>query len=125
MTIYCHSMFLNVLKLYILHTYAYILNLHLHLHLHLHLKITPGRPAPVLITQPMISTMKPGSVILDMAASLAGGNVEGSVVNTIVTSPNNIKVIHNNTIFIFLIIHHIYAMIKIIIITIIIIHNNK
>jgi NAD(P) transhydrogenase subunit alpha len=37
----------------------------------------PGRPAPKLITQDVVATMGPGSVIVDMAAS-SGGNVEGS-----------------------------------------------
>ena len=38
----------------------------------------PGRPAPRLITKKMMSQMKPGSVIIDLAAE-TGGNVEGSV----------------------------------------------
>jgi H+-translocating NAD(P) transhydrogenase subunit alpha len=37
----------------------------------------PGRPAPRLITAPMMKGMKPGSVIIDLAAE-TGGNVEGS-----------------------------------------------
>lgn len=37
----------------------------------------PGRPAPQLITEEMITPMHPGSVIVDMAAS-TGGNVAGS-----------------------------------------------
>jgi NAD(P) transhydrogenase subunit alpha len=35
----------------------------------------PGRKAPVLITADMVSTMKPGAVIVDMAAE-SGGNCE-------------------------------------------------
>lgn len=35
--------------------------------------LIPGRKAPVLVTEEMVKTMKPGSVILDMAAE-AGGN---------------------------------------------------
>lgn len=38
----------------------------------------PGRPAPRLITAKMMKDMKPGSVIIDLAAE-TGGNVEGSV----------------------------------------------
>jgi H+-translocating NAD(P) transhydrogenase subunit alpha len=38
----------------------------------------PGRPAPRLITKKMLAEMKPGSVIIDLAAE-TGGNVEGSV----------------------------------------------
>ncbi len=35
--------------------------------------LIPGRPAPVLITQAMVETMKPGSVIVDLAVE-RGGN---------------------------------------------------
>jgi NAD(P) transhydrogenase subunit alpha len=35
--------------------------------------LIPGRPAPVLVTEDMVKTMKPGSVILDMAVE-QGGN---------------------------------------------------
>jgi NAD(P) transhydrogenase subunit alpha len=35
--------------------------------------LIPGRPAPVLITEEMVRAMKPGSVIVDLAAP-AGGN---------------------------------------------------
>ena len=37
--------------------------------------LIPGRPAPKLITEEMVKSMKPGSVIVDMAAE-AGGNTE-------------------------------------------------
>jgi len=37
----------------------------------------PGRPAPLLITDEMVAAMRPGSVIVDMAAA-TGGNVAGS-----------------------------------------------
>ena len=40
--------------------------------------LIPGRPAPRLISDAQIATMRPGSVIVDMAAE-AGGNVEGAV----------------------------------------------
>jgi NAD(P) transhydrogenase subunit alpha len=40
--------------------------------------LIPGKPAPRLISDTQIATMRPGSVIVDMAAS-AGGNVEGTV----------------------------------------------
>jgi len=40
--------------------------------------LIPGRPAPRLITDAQIATMRPGSVIVDLAAE-AGGNVEGTV----------------------------------------------
>ena len=39
--------------------------------------LIPGRPAPRLISDAQIATMRPGSVIVDIAAE-AGGNVEGT-----------------------------------------------
>ena len=39
--------------------------------------LIPGRPAPKLVTDEMVKSMKPGSVIVDMAAEM-GGNVEGT-----------------------------------------------
>ena len=39
--------------------------------------LIPGRKAPVLVTEAMVQSMKPGSVIVDMAVE-QGGNVEGS-----------------------------------------------
>ena len=40
--------------------------------------LVPGRAAPRLISDAQIATMRPGSVIVDLAAE-AGGNVEGTV----------------------------------------------
>ena len=54
--------------------------------------LIPGRPAPRLITADMVATMKPGSVIVDMAAS-NGGNVEGSVADQLVVTDNGVKII--------------------------------
>ncbi|WP_076258533.1 Re/Si-specific NAD(P)(+) transhydrogenase subunit alpha [Intrasporangium flavum] len=54
--------------------------------------LIPGRPAPRLITAEMVATMKPGSVIVDMAAS-NGGNVEGSVADELVVTANGVKII--------------------------------
>ena len=45
--------------------------------------LIPGRAAPRLITDAQIATMKPGSVIFDLAVA-QGGNVEGSVADEIV-----------------------------------------
>jgi NAD(P) transhydrogenase subunit alpha len=39
--------------------------------------LIPGRPAPRLVTDAMVKSMRPGSVIVDMAAEM-GGNVEGT-----------------------------------------------
>jgi NAD(P) transhydrogenase subunit alpha len=40
--------------------------------------LIPGRPAPRLISDAQIASMRPGSVIVDLAAD-AGGNVEGTI----------------------------------------------
>lgn len=41
--------------------------------------LIPGRAAPVLITGEMVASMKPGSVIVDMAAGKGAPNPDGSV----------------------------------------------
>lgn len=38
----------------------------------------PGKKAPVIVTRAMVEAMRPGSVVVDMAAE-GGGNVEGTV----------------------------------------------
>jgi H+-translocating NAD(P) transhydrogenase subunit alpha len=43
----------------------------------------PGRQAPMLVTRQMVEAMKPGSVVVDLAAE-TGGNVEGSVAGKVV-----------------------------------------
>jgi proton-translocating NAD(P)+ transhydrogenase subunit alpha len=43
----------------------------------------PGRSAPMLVTSAMVEQMRPGSVVVDLAAE-SGGNVEGSVAGTVV-----------------------------------------
>jgi NAD(P) transhydrogenase subunit alpha len=45
--------------------------------------LIPGRAAPRLITDAQIATMKPGSVIFDLAVA-QGGNVEGSQADQVV-----------------------------------------
>jgi NAD(P) transhydrogenase subunit alpha len=52
----------------------------------------PGKPAPRLISAEMVDAMKPGSVIVDMAAS-SGGNVAGSVADQVVTTAGGVKII--------------------------------
>jgi H+-translocating NAD(P) transhydrogenase subunit alpha len=46
----------------------------------------PGRPAPLLVTGEMVTAMRPGSVVVDLAAE-SGGNVEGSIPGSDVTVP--------------------------------------
>jgi NAD(P) transhydrogenase subunit alpha len=50
-----------------------------------------GRPAPRIISREVVETMKPGSVVVDMAVE-TGGNVEGSALNEVVDI-NGVKVI--------------------------------
>lgn len=54
--------------------------------------LIPGRPAPKLVTAAHVASMKPGSVIIDLAVE-AGGNVEGSKPNEVVTTTNGVKIV--------------------------------
>jgi NAD(P) transhydrogenase subunit alpha len=54
--------------------------------------LIPGRPAPRLLTAEDVAAMKPGSVIVDMAAAM-GGNVEGTVPGRIVVTDNGVTLI--------------------------------
>ena len=49
----------------------------------------PGRTAPRLVTAQMAAQMKPGSVIVDLAAE-SGGNVEGSIAGEVITTANGV-----------------------------------
>ena len=58
--------------------------------------LIPGRAAPRLITDAQIATMKPGSVIFDLAVA-QGGNVEGSVADQVVVK-HGVKIVgYSNT----------------------------
>lgn len=54
--------------------------------------LIPGRPAPRLITAEDVASMKPGSVIVDMAAA-QGGNVAGSVAGERVVTGNGVVIL--------------------------------
>ncbi|MWQ05185.1 Re/Si-specific NAD(P)(+) transhydrogenase subunit alpha [Glaesserella parasuis] len=54
--------------------------------------LIPGKPAPRLITKEMVATMKPGSVIVDLAAA-TGGNCELTQAGKVVTTENQVKII--------------------------------
>ncbi|GAA4884521.1 Re/Si-specific NAD(P)(+) transhydrogenase subunit alpha [Actinomycetospora straminea] len=54
--------------------------------------LIPGRPAPRLLTAEDVALMKPGSVIVDMAAG-QGGNVEGSVPGEVVVTGNGVTIV--------------------------------
>lgn len=53
----------------------------------------PGRKPPLLVTEEAIKLLKPGSVIVDIAASSLGGNVAFSKPNETVITENNVKII--------------------------------
>ena len=54
--------------------------------------LIPGRPAPRLITKEMVDTMKPGSIIVDMAAA-TGGNCEYTQPGELFVTGNGVKII--------------------------------
>ncbi|MEO8626401.1 MAG: NAD(P) transhydrogenase subunit alpha, partial [Candidatus Limnocylindrales bacterium] len=53
----------------------------------------PGRRPPVLVTADAVKAMKPGSVIVDMAASALGGNVELSKPDETVVTDNAVTIL--------------------------------
>jgi NAD(P) transhydrogenase subunit alpha len=53
--------------------------------------LIPGRPAPRLISKDMVASMRPGSVVVDLAVE-RGGNVEG-VSPDAVTEINDVKIV--------------------------------
>jgi NAD(P) transhydrogenase subunit alpha len=55
----------------------------------------PGRKAPILIEKATVDAMKPGSVIVDLAAS-TGGNCEYTKDAQIITHTNGVKIIGNS-----------------------------
>jgi H+-translocating NAD(P) transhydrogenase subunit alpha len=51
-----------------------------------------GRQAPVIVTQPMVDAMRPGSVIIDLASD-AGGNCAATVPGQQITTPNGVTIL--------------------------------
>ena len=51
-----------------------------------------GRPAPKIITREMVAGMRPGAVIVDLAAE-TGGNVEGTVPGETVESEDGVRIV--------------------------------
>ena len=58
--------------------------------------LIPGRPAPKLITHEMVASMRPGSVIVDLAVE-RGGNVEGASADRI-AEVNGVKIVGNSNV---------------------------
>ncbi|MEQ8825085.1 MAG: Re/Si-specific NAD(P)(+) transhydrogenase subunit alpha [Filomicrobium sp.] len=54
--------------------------------------LIPGRPAPTLLTKAMVQSMKPGSVIVDLAAE-RGGNCEFTKPGETIVTDNGVKII--------------------------------
>ncbi len=54
--------------------------------------LIPGRAAPVLVSAAQVATMKPGSVLIDLAVE-AGGNVEGAKAGEVVTTANGVQIV--------------------------------
>jgi NAD(P) transhydrogenase subunit alpha len=54
--------------------------------------LIPGRPAPRLITADMVRSMRPGSVIVDLAVE-RGGNCELAVPGQVTTTDNGVKIV--------------------------------
>ena len=54
--------------------------------------LIPGRPAPRLVTAKQVASMKPGSVLIDLAVE-QGGNVEGAKLGEVVITRNGVKIV--------------------------------
>jgi NAD(P) transhydrogenase subunit alpha len=54
--------------------------------------LIPGRDAPILVTKAMVDSMRPGSVLVDLAVE-RGGNVEGAKPGEIVTTKNGVHIV--------------------------------
>lgn len=58
--------------------------------------LIPGRPAPRLVSADMVKSMKPGSVLIDLAVE-RGGNIEGSRLGEVVATLEGIRIVgHKN-----------------------------
>lgn len=55
----------------------------------------PGKRAPLLLPADTVAAMKPGSVIVDLAAA-SGGNCEATRNNEVILTPNQVTVIGNS-----------------------------
>ena len=54
--------------------------------------LIPGRPAPKLVSEEMVASMKPGSVLVDLAVE-RGGNVAGAKAGEVVTNDRGVKIV--------------------------------
>lgn len=54
--------------------------------------LIPGRPAPKLVSAEQVASMKPGSIIVDLAVE-QGGNVVGTKLGEVATTANGVKIL--------------------------------
>lgn len=54
--------------------------------------LIPGRAAPVLVSAEQVASMKPGSVLIDLAVE-AGGNIAGAKAGEVVTTANGVSIV--------------------------------
>ncbi|QIE57484.1 Re/Si-specific NAD(P)(+) transhydrogenase subunit alpha [Pikeienuella piscinae] len=54
--------------------------------------LIPGRKAPILVTKEMVASMKPGSILVDLAVE-QGGNVEGAKFGETVVTDNGVTIL--------------------------------
>jgi len=54
--------------------------------------LIPGRPAPRLVTAEQVASMRPGSLLVDLAVE-QGGNVEGAVAGQTVVTAGGVKIV--------------------------------
>ena len=54
--------------------------------------LIPGRPAPKLVSAAQVASMRPGSVIVDLAIE-QGGNVEGAKLGEVAVTANGVKIL--------------------------------
>jgi NAD(P) transhydrogenase subunit alpha len=54
--------------------------------------LIPGRPAPKLVSAAQVASMKPGSILVDLAIE-QGGNVEGAKLGEVAVTKNGVKIL--------------------------------
>jgi NAD(P) transhydrogenase subunit alpha len=58
--------------------------------------LVQGRKAPVIVTAEMVASMRPGSIIIDLAAD-SGGNCAATVPGEVITTENGVQIVgHRN-----------------------------
>jgi NAD(P) transhydrogenase subunit alpha len=55
--------------------------------------LVPGKAPPVLVTEPLLSVLKPGAVVIDLASCPLGGNCFGSVQDQLLTTARGVQIL--------------------------------